>query len=119
RIHARALAPHLIGSPEQAHLFNDGSEHLTMPVRLKRIRIERSRRFGDVYLALALWRGTGLEQIREQLLLVGKEHIAWAKMAAILVVARLCEPSCEHHIAEDLYRRQAIGDLLPVVCEVS
>jgi hypothetical protein len=24
------------------------------------VRIERSRGFGDVYLALALWRGTGL-----------------------------------------------------------
>jgi transposase len=114
RIQARALARHLIGSPEQAQLFNDGSEHLTVPVRLKRIRIERSRRFGDVYLALALWRGTGLEQICEQLLPIGKEHIAWAKMAAILVVARLCEPSSELHIAEDWYRRTALGDLLQV-----
>ncbi len=33
RIQARALARHLIGSPEQAQLFNDGSEHLTVPVR--------------------------------------------------------------------------------------
>jgi transposase len=114
RIQARALARHLIGSPEQAQLFNDGSEHLTVPVRLKRIRIERLRRFGDVYLALALWRGTSLEQICEQLLPIGKERIAWAKMAAILVVARLCEPSSELHIAEDWYRRTALGDLLQV-----
>jgi hypothetical protein len=34
RIEARALAQHLIGAPERAQLFNDGSEHLTVPVRL-------------------------------------------------------------------------------------
>jgi transposase len=114
RIQARALARHLIGSPEQAQLFNDGSEHLTVPVRLKRIGIERSRRFGDVYLALALWRGTGLEELCERLLPIGKERIAWAKMAAVLVTARLCEPSSELHIAEDWYRRTALADLLQV-----
>jgi hypothetical protein len=54
RIEARALARRLIGAPEQTALFADGSEHLTVPVRLKGIRIERSRQFGDVYLALAL-----------------------------------------------------------------
>ena len=38
RIEARALAQHLIGAPERAQLFNDGSEHLTVPVRLKGIQ---------------------------------------------------------------------------------
>src|SRR5438105_2710908 len=100
RIQARELARHLIGTPEQAQLFNDGGEQLTVPVRLKGVRVERSLRFGDVYLALALWRGTGLEHLCEQVLPVGKERIPWAKMAALLVTARLCEPSSELHIAE-------------------
>src|ERR671937_591730 len=56
RVEARALARRLIGAPEQAPLFDDGSEQSTVPVRLKDIRIERARQFGDVYLALALWR---------------------------------------------------------------
>jgi transposase len=112
QIEARALARRLIGAPEQAPLFDDGSEHLTVPVRLKSIRIERSRQFGDVYLALALWRGTGLEELCKQLLPAGRERIAWAKMAAVLVAARFCEPSSELHIAEDWYRRTALCDLL-------
>jgi len=112
RVQARALARHLIGVPEQAALFNGGSEQLTVPVRLKGICIERSRQFGDVYLALALWRGTGLEALCEQLLPIGKERVAWAKMAAVLVAARFCEPSSELHIAEDWYRRTALCDLL-------
>jgi transposase len=112
RIEARVLARRLIGTPEQATLFKDDSEQLTVPVRLKGIRIERSRQFGDVYLALALWRGMGLEALCERLLPVGKERIAWAKMAAVLVAARFCEPSSELHIAEDWYRRTALCDLL-------
>src|ERR1700680_2989783 len=112
RVEARALARRLIGAPEQTQLFDDGSEHMTVPVRLKGIRIERSRRFGDVYLALALWRGTGLAELCERLLPAGKECISWAKMAAVLVAARLCEPSSELHIAEDWYRRTALSDLL-------
>jgi transposase len=112
RIEARALAQRLIGAPEQTPLFKDGRDALTVPVRLKGIHIERSLRFGDVYLALALWRGTGLEELCERLLAPGKERIAWAKMAAVLVVARFCEPSSELHIAEDWYRRTALCDLL-------
>jgi hypothetical protein len=110
RVEARALARRLIGTPEQARLFNDGSTDLTVPVRLKGIRIERARQFGDVYLALALWRGTGLEDLCGRLLPIGKERIAWAKMAAVLVAARFCEPSSELHIAEDWYRRTALSD---------
>jgi transposase len=112
RIEARALARHLIGAPEQAQLFDDGTACETVPVRLKGIRIERSRQFGDVYLALALWRGIGLEELCERLLPAGQERVSWAKMAAVLVTARFCEPSSELHIAEDWYRRTALCDLL-------
>jgi len=112
RIKARALARRLIGAPEQAQLFDDGSAHVTAPVRLKGIAIERSRQFGDVYLALALWRGLGLEELCERLQPAGQEHISWAKMAAVLTAARFCEPSSELHIAEDWYRRTALCDLL-------
>jgi transposase len=117
RLEARALARHLIGSPEQAGLFDDGSRDVTVPVRLKGIRIERSRQFGAVYLALALWRGTGLAELCERLLPEGKERVGWEKMVAILVAARLCEPSSELHIAEDWYRRTALGDLLQLADE--
>src|ERR1700756_5149383 len=112
RLRARALARHLIGSPEQGQLFEDGHADVTVPVRLKGIRVERPRQFGDVYLALALWRGTGLEELCESLVAVAKEQVPWAKMMSVLVAARLCEPASELHIAEDWYRRTALSDLL-------
>ena len=112
RLQARALARRLIGAPEQAALFDDGSQPQSVAVRLKGVRIERSRQFGDVYLALALWRGVGLEDFCRQVLRQGKEQIGWERVAAVLVAARLCEPSSELHIAEDWYRRTALSDLL-------
>jgi transposase len=112
RIAARAFARRVIGAPEEASLFDDASEPLTTPVRLKGVRVERSRQFGDVYLALCLWRGMGLEDLCRRLLPMGQERVAWAKMAAVLTTARLCEPSSELHIAEDWYRRTALCDLL-------
>jgi transposase len=54
----------------------------------------------------------GLEQLVAELLPSGKERVAWGKVAAVLVAARLCAPSSELHIAEDWYRRTALGDLL-------
>ena len=73
----QASARTLIRAPEQGRMFDDGSGDLSVPVRLKGIRVERPRQFGDVYLALALWRGTGLAQLCEELL-VGAEARATA-----------------------------------------
>jgi transposase len=112
RLRARALARSLIGAPEQADLFDDGTSEQTVAVRLKGVRVENSRQFGAVYLALALWRACRLDEFAAAHLPVGKEEVPWEKMAAVLVAARLCEPSSELHIAEDWYRRTALSDLL-------
>jgi transposase len=53
-----------------------------------------------------------LGELCERRLPAGKERISWAKIAAVLVAARFCEPSSELHIAEDWYRRTALCDLL-------
>ena len=46
-----------------------------------------------------------------------REAIPWAQMAAVLVIARLLEPSSELHIAEDWYRTTALEDLLGLPIE--
>jgi hypothetical protein len=56
------------------------------------------------WLGGTLWRALRLDRLLERLLPEGREAVPWATMAAVLVLARLCEPSSELHIAEDWYR---------------
>ena len=72
------------------------------------------RDFGGVSLALGLWRLLGLDSLLADLMPAGREKVAWPVMASILVMARLCEPSSELHIADTWYRRTALDDLLGV-----
>ena len=83
-------------------------------VKLSSIRLERPRDFGDVWLAWGLWRMLGLDELLDKLIEPGREDVSWGAMAAILTVARFCEPSSELHIADTWYRRTALEELLGV-----
>ena len=86
-------------------------------VKLGSIRLERTRDFGDVWLAWGLWRMLGLDELLERLIEPGREDVSWATVAAILVIGRFCEPSSELHIADTWYRRTALEELLGVLPE--
>jgi transposase len=72
------------------------------------------RDFGDVWLAWGLWRLLGLDTLLAQLLPNGREDVPWATVAAILTIARFCEPASELHIEHTWYRRTALEELLGV-----
>jgi transposase len=112
RARARALARAITGEPDQPDLFDPPEPDATIPVQLERVRLERGRMFGDVWLGWTLWRALRLDAFLAEQLPVGREAVPWATMVAVLVLARLCEPSSELHIAEDWYRRTALEDLL-------
>lgn len=102
RVRAKALARTIVGAHEQANQFAAPAEGAqVVPVRLDRVRLERPRTFGDVWLAWTLWGALGLDALLARLLPRGREKVPWATRAAVLVLARLCEPSSELHIAED------------------
>jgi transposase len=112
---ASSLARHFLGpQADQPSLFEDDRDLGVAPVRLGDVRVERSRGFGDVWLAWLLWQALGLDKFCEKHLTHGREEVPWHMTAAILVIARLCEPSSELHIAETWYRRTALEDLLGV-----
>src|SRR5215470_982802 len=114
RVRARALAEALVGVERHPGLFDEPGPTESVTVDLRRFRLERGRRFGDVWLGLRLWQALGLDTKLERWLPVGREDVPWAKMAAVLVLARFCAPSSELHIAEDWFRRTALGDLLGI-----
>jgi transposase len=58
-----------------------------------------------------------LDDLLEGLIEPGREEVSWSTVAAILTIARFCEPSSELHIEEKWYRRTALEDLLGVVPE--
>jgi hypothetical protein len=53
-----------------------------------------------------------LDRRCHELLPRGRQGTRWADLVAVLVIARLCEPSSELHIAEDWFRRTALEDIL-------
>ncbi len=65
-------------------------------------------------MAWGLWRLLGLDKLLEPLPSGGREEVAWPVVAAILTIARFCEPSSELHIEDTWYRRTALEDLLGV-----
>jgi transposase len=89
-------------------------EDETVLVRLKGVQLERVRDFGDVWMAWGLWRMLGLDGLLAELIPRGQEEVPWATMAAILVIARFCEPQSELHIESTWYRATALDDLVGV-----
>lgn len=83
-------------------------------VDLRSVRVERVRRFGDVYLALKIWRKMGLDLFFQKHMNSGREEIVWPIMACLLCVARFCEPSSELSIAESWYEKTSLDDLLGI-----
>jgi len=55
RVRARALAEAIVGVERQPGLFEAPDPSAAVTVELRRFRLERGRRFGDVWLGLRLW----------------------------------------------------------------
>ena len=96
---------------------DSGADDETVWVELRGIRMERLRTFGDVWLALGLWRLLELDVLLKNLLPEGREEVPWPTVAAILAIARFCRPKSELHIETTWYRDTALDDLLGVPSE--
>jgi transposase len=104
----------------QRELFEQAAEDPVpdrVLVDVGRVRVERVRDFGEVWLALVLWQRLGLDRLLSELLPRAQEEIDWATMVCLLVVARFCRPSSELHIADTWYRGTALEELLGVAID--
>ena len=107
--------------PRQLRFGQTKPEHPPRPkwaeVDIRGMSVERLRDFGQVYLALALWRRLGLHKILTELIEPGAEQVAWEQVACILAIARFCENKSELEAAERWYHDCALEDLLGVPWE--
>jgi transposase len=106
--HQLKLFPSEIEPPED--------DAMVARVQLNRVRLERSRRFGDCFLGLELWKRLGLDQFWEARVDGPEEvaDVAWSRVAALLAINRLCAPGSELAIEERWYPWTALDDLLGI-----
>lgn len=85
-------------------------------VVLNQVRLERARRFGDCFLGVELWKRLGLDRFFEAVLDGNEDpaEVPWSRVAAVLVINRLCEPGSELAIEERWYPVTALDDLLAI-----
>jgi transposase len=85
-------------------------------VRLDRVRVERTRRFGECFLAWELWRRLQLDRFWEELLDRPAEDtdVPWSRVAALLAINRLCDPGSELAIEQRWFPATALDDLLGI-----
>ena len=83
-------------------------------VLVKKVRVERTRRFGDCYLGLELWKRLGLQEFFAQHLDQEIADVPWSRVAAVLAINRLCAPGSELAIERHWYPSTALDDLLHI-----
>jgi len=102
------------GDSWQSRLFDEEGEPEWVEVDTKRVHAERVRDFGGYWLGLEVADRLGLVSLLDKLLPEGREDVPWSMMVLTLVLMRLCEPSSELRIAEHLYERSSLVDLLGI-----
>ncbi len=80
----------------------------------RKVRTERHRDFGGVWLGKKLYELLELHKLFAQLLDTRNKEINWSSIIEILVISRFYSPSSELHIAEHSYAHSAFEDLLGV-----
>jgi len=83
-------------------------------VNIRGVRTENDREFGNIWLALELFKTLGLYEFFKKVLPRGREKVLWADLALILIVARFCKPSSELYIAEHFYDHTAFPDIMGI-----
>jgi transposase len=98
----------------QSRLFDEEGGPEWVEVDTRRVHAERVRDFGGYWLGLEVADKLGLISLFDKLLPEGREEIPWSMTALTLVLMRLCEPSSELRIAEHIYERSSLVDLLGI-----
>ena len=107
------------GEAQQLKLF---PSHVEVPdddpqvarVLVNRVRLERTRQFGDCFLGWGLWKRLELDRFFELAMDEEAAEVRWSRVAAVLAINRLCAPGSELAIEERWYPATALDDLLEI-----
>jgi transposase len=113
RLGVQAAAAGCEGSTRQGELFHKPVARY-VEVDHARVSVEGMRKFGGPWLAMQIINKLGLRAELDRLMPAGREDVPWSVMSLVLVICRLCDPSSELRIAEHLYERSSMPDLLGV-----
>jgi hypothetical protein len=103
------------GKPEAGDLFEERkAKSHRIEIDPDQVQVRRCRDFGGVWLGWQLVQRLGLDAFVNGAMERGREEVPWPLMAWVLVLSRLCDASSELYIAEHLYARSAMPDLLGV-----
>jgi transposase len=98
----------------QSRLFDAEGEPKWTEIDTKRVRVGKVRDFGGYWLGLHIMEKLELISFLERTIPRGMEEIPWSLMSLVLVLMRLCDPSSELYIAEGLYERSPLEELLGI-----
>lgn len=98
--------------PEDREIPADAADSLQ--VRLSELELRRPRRFGDCWLACAIWHQLGLDQFWQARLPQGREAVSWHKVLELLVVNHLLEGASEFRVHRQWFLSTALDELLHV-----
>ncbi len=96
---------HQVSSPDDPNVVR---------IDLKSVGWANPRQFGDIWLALWLWKHLKLDESLDRHVPQGNETIRPADVVAIEVINRLCSPCSEFALAEHWYASTGLEDLLGI-----
>jgi len=107
------------GEAQQLKLF---PSHVESPVDdpqvarvlVNRVRLERTRQFGNCFLGWELWKRLELDRFFAQVVDNDSPDVPWSRVVAVLAINRLCAPGSELAIEERWYPSTALDDLLEI-----
>jgi len=85
-----------------------------LDIQARKVRTERIRDFGGVWLGLKLYEMLGLDEYFQSAIPEGREAVEWSHILKILIISRFYNPCSELHLAEYVYEDSAFEDLLGV-----
>ena len=88
-------------------------------VLIHRVRLERTRGFGECFVGLELWRRLELDGFFASVLDGAEQEaeVRWSQVAALLAINRLCAPGSELAIEQRWFPSTALDDLLGIDAE--